>query len=159
MSQLIVIKFDDVEQAGKVRDALRAQEKQGLIKMEDAEVIVRDADGKIERKSEVDRSVKVGILGGGMLGLLLGLVFFPVGGLLLGAAAGGLIGKSLGNGVDKKFVKEVSDALTPGTSALFVIVVDANSRALFGAIEPFQGTLLQTTLSTDDEEALRRALE
>ena len=36
MSQLIVIKFDDMEQAGKVREALREQEKQGLIKMEDA---------------------------------------------------------------------------------------------------------------------------
>ena len=50
MSQLIVIKFDDMEQAGKVRGALREQEKHGLIKMEDAEVIVRDADGKIEKK-------------------------------------------------------------------------------------------------------------
>ncbi len=159
MSQLIVIKFDDAEQAGKVREALRAQEKQGLVKMEDAEVIVRDAEGKIERKGEVDRTVKIGAVGGGMLGLLLGLVFFPIGGLLLGAAGGALVGKSLGKGVDKKFVKEVSDALTPGTSALFVIVADANARALFGAIEPFQGTLLQTTLDSDDEEALRRALE
>ena len=96
MSQLIVIKFDDMEQAGKVREALRAQEKQGLIKMEDAEVIVRDADGKIEKKGETDRGVKIGAVGGGMLGLLLGLVFFPIGGLLLGAAAGALIGKSLG---------------------------------------------------------------
>jgi uncharacterized membrane protein len=70
MSQLIVIKFDDMEQAGKVREALRAQEKQGLIKMEDAEVIVRDADGKIEKKGETDRGVKIGAVGGGMLGLL-----------------------------------------------------------------------------------------
>ena len=114
MSQLIVIKFDDMDQAGKVREALRAQEKQGLIKMEDAEVIVCDADGKIEKKGETDRGVKIGAFGGGMLGLLLGLVFFPIGELLLGAAAGALIGKSLGLGVDKKFVKEVSDALTPG---------------------------------------------
>ena len=98
MSQLIVIKFDDMEQAGKVREALRAQEKQGLIKMEDAEVIVCDADGKIEKKGETDRGVKIGAVGGGMLGLLLGFVFFPIGGLLLGAAAGALIGKSLGTG-------------------------------------------------------------
>jgi len=159
MSQLIVIKFDDMDQAGQVREALRAQEKQGLIKMEDAEVIVRDAEGKIAKKGETDRGVKIGAVGGGMLGLLLGLVFFPIGGLLLGAAAGALIGKSLGLGVDKKFVKDVEAALTPGTSALFVIVVDANSRALFGAIEPFQGTLLQTTLSSEDEETLRRALQ
>jgi uncharacterized membrane protein len=159
MSQLIVIKFDDVEQAGKVREALREQEKKGLIKMEDAEVIVRTADGKIEKKGETDRAVKVGAVGGGLLGLLLGAVFFPIGGLILGAAGGALIGKSLGKGVDKKFVQDVSDALTPGTSALFIIVVDANARALFGAIEPFQGTLLQTTLDSEDEETLRRALQ
>jgi uncharacterized membrane protein len=159
MSQLIVIKFDDAEQAGQVRQALREQEKRGLIEMEDAEVVVRNADGKIERKSEVDRSVKIGAAGGGLLGLLLGLVFFPIGGLLLGAAAGALVGKSLGLGVDKKFVKDVADALTPGTSALFIIVREGNARALLGAIEPFQGTLLQTTLSTEDEESLRRALQ
>jgi uncharacterized membrane protein len=159
MSQLIVIKFDDMEQAGKVREALRAQEKSGLIKMEDAEVIVCDAEGKIKTHSETDRGIKIGAVGGGMLGLLLGLVFFPVGGLILGAAAGALIGKSLGLGVDKKFVKDVEAALTPGTSALFIMVVEANSRALFGAIEPFQGTLLQTTLSSEDEETLRRALQ
>jgi uncharacterized membrane protein len=159
MSQLIVIKFDDAEQAGQVRQALREQEKQGHIKMEDAEVVVRDAEGKIERKGETDRGVKMGAVGGGLLGLLLGMVFFPIGGLLLGIAGGALVGKSLGLGVDKKFVKEVGDALTPGTSALFIIVKEANSRALFGAIEPFQGTLLQTTLSTEDEDTLRRALE
>ncbi len=159
MSQLIVIKFDDAEQAGQVRQALRGQEKQGLIKMEDAEVVVRNAEGKIERKGEVDRGVKIGAAGGGLLGLLLGLVFFPIAGLLVGAAGGALVGKSLGLGVDKKFVKDVGEALTPGTSALFVIVAEANTRALFGAIEPFQGTLLQTTLSTEDEESLRRALQ
>jgi uncharacterized membrane protein len=159
MSQLIVIKFDDMEQAGKVREALREQEKRGLIKMEDAEVIVRDTEGKIEKQGEIDRGVKIGAVGGGMLGLLLGLVFFPIGGLLLGAAGGALIGKSLGLGVDKKFVKEVSDALTPGTSAIFIMTVDANASALRGAIEPFEGTLLQTTLSSEDEETLRRALK
>lgn len=159
MSQLIVIKFDDPDQAGQVRQALREQEKRGLIKMEDAEVVVRDAEGKIERKGETDRGVKIGAVGGGLLGLMLGMVFFPIAGLLVGAVGGALVGKSLGLGVDKKFVKDVGDALTPGTSALFIIVREANARALFGAIEPFQGTLLQTTLSTEDEETLRRALK
>ena len=59
MSQLIVIKFDDMDQAGQVREALRAQEKQGLIKMEDAEVIVRDAEGKIEKKGAQNRRVSL----------------------------------------------------------------------------------------------------
>jgi len=57
-------------------------EKQGLIKMEDAEVIVRDAEGKIQHKGQVDRGVKIGAVGGGMLGLLLGM------GLLLGVGSG-----------------------------------------------------------------------
>ncbi len=77
MSQLIVIKFDDAEQAGKVREALRAQEKQGLIKMEDAEVIVQDAEGKIERKGETDRGVKIGAVGGGLFGLCWGWFSSP----------------------------------------------------------------------------------
>ncbi len=47
-----------------------------------------------------DTGVKAGAVGGGILGLIIASVFFPIGGMLLGAAAGALIGKMahLGSG-------------------------------------------------------------
>ncbi|RIK33419.1 MAG: hypothetical protein DCC52_03335, partial [Chloroflexi bacterium] len=60
--------------------------------------------------------------------------------------------------VDQKFVNEVAEKLKPNTSALFVLGSDANQAAVLNALKPYQGTLIQTSLSSDMEAQLRRAL-
>jgi uncharacterized membrane protein len=90
---------------------------------------------------------------------LLGSLFFPLTGLAIGAAGGALVGKSLGQGVDQTFVKEVGAALQPNTSALFVMVDGGNVEASLAVLRPFKGTVYQTSLPTDVEASLRRALE
>ncbi|MCA9951726.1 MAG: DUF1269 domain-containing protein [Anaerolineales bacterium] len=158
MSNLIVIVFDDAEQAGKVRDTLKSVEHEGRLRLDDSAVVVKDADGKIHVKNQMDRGVKIGAVTGGFLGLLLASVFFPVAGILIGAAAGGLIGKSAGLGVSKSFVKEVSESMTENSSALFVIIRDSDPDLALAALRPYEGKVLQTTLDPEDEETLRRAL-
>ena len=61
-------------------------------------------------------------------------------------------------GVDGNFVREVQADMEPGTSALFIVARDGNASAVTAALEPFKGTLRQTTLDTEAEEALKRAL-
>ncbi len=158
MSNLIVIVFDDAEQAGKVRDTLKSVEHEGRLRLDDSAVVVKDADGKIHVKNQMDRGVKIGAVTGGFLGLLLASVFFPVAGILIGAAAGGLIGKTAGLGVSKSFVKEVSESMTENSSALFVIIRDSDPDLALAALRPYEGKVLQTTLDPEDEETLRRAL-
>ena len=46
--------------------------------------------------------------------------------------------------------------MEPGTSALFIVARSGNASAVTAALEPFKGTLRQTTLDTDAEEALKR---
>ena len=48
--------------------------------------------------------------------------------------------------------------LQPGTSALLVMVREADREAVFAALEPFQGEIYSTHLPADSEEALHRAL-
>lgn len=62
-------------------------------------------------------------------------------------------------GVDGDFVKEVSESLQPGASALFVLVRDANPAVVRAALEEHHDKVLQTTLSLEAEEALKKALE
>ena len=106
----------------------------------------------------MDKTTKAGVVGGGALGLLIGLVFFPVLGLAIGAIAGGLIGKSLGNNVDKKLVKDVTDDLEPGSSALFILV-QGSAAALTGLFRPYEGKVYLTTVDAELEAQLNEELK
>lgn len=158
MSHLVVVTFDNAEEAGKLRQTLRSAEHADFVSLDDSAVIVKDEEGKIHVKNEMDRGVKIGAVGGGLLGLLLGGIFFPLAGLLVGALAGGLIGKMADSGVDQKFVKEVSEDLQPGTSALFFIVREANPDAALAALKPYKGTVRHTSFPPEAEKELRRIL-
>lgn len=158
MSNLVVVTFDDPEEAGKVRETLRSAQRADYLSLDDSAVIVKDGDGKIHVKNEVDRGVKIGAIGGGLLGLLIGGIFFPLAGLLVGVLGGGLVGKLAAPGVDQQFVKEVSEDLQPGSSALFFIVREANPDVALAALKPYKGTVRHTSFPPEAEEELRRIL-
>lgn len=159
MSNLIVVTFDSPDEAGQVLETLRSVQREGYLGLDDSAVVVKDEDGKVHVKNEMDRGVKIGAVGGGLLGLLLAGIFFPVAGILVGAVAGGLIGKSVDLGVDQKFVKEVSEDIQPGTSALFFIVRDAEPDVAVAALRPYKGTVRHTTFPPEAEKELRRILK
>lgn len=159
MSYLIAITFDNEDEASQVRETLRKEQKSGYISLDDSAVVVKDADGKYHVKDELDRGVKVGAVGGSLLGLLLGGIIFPIGGLILGGLAGAGIGSMLHKGIDKKFIKEVQDSMEPGSSAIFFISREERPDAAIATLRPYKGKIYETTLSDEDEEALRRELK
>lgn len=158
MSNLIVMTFDNRDEASKVRQTLRELERDGRLSLDDAAVIRKDANGTLAIDNEVDRGIKIGAIGGGLLGLLLS-VLFPVLGLVVGAAGGALVGRMADLGIDQQFVKDVSSSLQPNSSALFVIVRDAAPDIVIAALEPYQGTLYHTTLDPTVEAEIRDALK
>lgn len=158
MSDLIVMTFNTRDEASKVRQTLRDLERAGRVHLDDAAVIVKDADGKLDIANEVDRGVKIGAIGGGLLGLLLSFMF-PLLGIVVGAAGGALVGRMADLGIDQRFVKDVSTALQPNSSALFIIVRDAAPDVVIAALEPYEGTLYHTTLDPTVEAELRQALK
>jgi uncharacterized membrane protein len=151
MAKLLVITFENMEDAGNLLGNIKELQKEAQIQINDAAVIVKDAEGNVKVKNMADNGVKAGAIGGGVLGLIIGTVFFPIGGMLLGAAAGALIGKMAHLGVDKNFVKDVTAELTPGTSALFIMASKANPGPVRSALEKYHGKVFQSTL---DDEAL-----
>lgn len=158
MSNLIVITFDDTEQAVEAFHSLKKVAGSGYAKIDDAAVIVKDESGKVQIKNQMDTGTKWGAVTGGFIGLLLASVFFPVAGIVIGALGGALVGKSLDMGIDKKFVKEVTDALKPGSSALFV-VGSGNPEVIAAALRPYKGTIYQTSLDSEKLEQLQDALK
>jgi uncharacterized membrane protein len=159
MANLLVITFDNMDDAGKLLANIKQLEKDSQLQVNDAAVIVKEADGHVKVKNMADTGMKAGAVGGGLLGLIIASVFFPIGGMLLGAAAGALIGKAAHLGVDKDFVKEVSSELTPGTSALFIMASKANPGAVRAILEQYRGKVFQSTLDEAALEEVKKALK
>ena len=155
---LVVLTFDDENEAREAAHALRNIEKAGRLNIEDTAVIHRGADGKVHVDNQVSGAVKGGAAIGGMLGLIIGGILFPIGGLILGVAGGAAVGKMMDTGVDKKFVQDVSNSLQPGSSALFVTATGGDPAAVVAALHQFKGTVYHTNLSSEAEQSLRSAL-
>jgi uncharacterized membrane protein len=158
VSTLVAITFPGADTAAQALGTIRSLEHEGGIKLEDTAVVTKAADGKIHIKNEASSGTETGIAVGAVLGSLL-FVVFPIAGIVGGAIAGGLIGRAVKPGIDGKFVKEVEDNLAPGGSAIFLLTKGGNPGLLIAAMRPYEGTVVQTTLDDEEEQALRDSLK
>jgi uncharacterized membrane protein len=161
MSNLIVIGFDDEADAFAMRAALAKMQTEDLIDMEDAAVVTRDAQGKLQLHQTVNLTA-VSALRGAFLGTLIGLLFTnPLLGAAMGASTGALRGKFTDIGINDQFMKDLGATLTPGTSALFLLVRKSTPDKVLDGLKPFAGKarVLQTSLTKDKEEELRQFME
>ena len=157
MSDLIVFAFDNETGANEMRDELIKLQKQQLIELEDAAVVIRPLKGKPKVK-QVTSLTGAGALGGAFWGMLIGLLFFaPWLGLAIGALSGAVAGHFTDIGVDDKFIKEVADTIEPGHSALFLLVRSITADKVLDHVKQFNPTVLQTSLSDEQEANLRAA--
>jgi len=157
MNQLIVVAFDHFDDARAALRTFRDLERAGRIRFEDTALVERDPDGTAHVKNEVSGTTETATVVGAVLGGLLGIVF-PIAGIAIGAAAGTIVGASLGTGVSGDLINEVKQTLRPGRSALFMVAKGADADATAAALRQFRGDVIQSTLSSEAEEALRGAL-
>lgn len=157
MAELIVFAFETESGAGELRDELKRLEKEHLLKLEDAAVVIRKQDGKV-KVNQATSLVGVGALGGSFWGLLIGLLFMaPWLGLAVGAITGAIAGKSTDFGIDDDFIKEVGETVEPGHSALFLLVSDVTPDKVLEDVKRFNPKVMRTSLSKEDEAKLREA--
>ena len=160
MSELIAIAYPDKATVERARENLRTGAAEGLIQVEDAVVMFRDEDGKLEvhqGSTGVGGAAASGGLAGGLIGYVL---MAPLLGIAAGALAGGAIWKSMFGdaGVAEDFVKELSENLGPGRAALIFLATEVDPEKVLPQIKE-QGHLIQTSLSAEAEAQLAAALE
>jgi uncharacterized membrane protein len=161
MSDLIVIGYPDEATAENVWRELINLQNGYLVDLDDAAIIRRDAKGKLHVTTPAHHAVAWGTLSGLFWGVLLGLLFlFPLAPLV--GVAGGIMGAALGVagdiGIKDDFKRRVQDLVQPGTSAILVIVRKATPDKFLEALQPYGGTVLQTSLPHDAEQQLMKAL-
>ncbi|APB33306.1 Putative membrane protein [Gloeomargarita lithophora Alchichica-D10] len=158
MSELIAIAYDDMFKAEEVRLTLAKLQKEHLIELGDAAVVVKDADGKVQLKQAVNLT-GMGAVSGGFWGMLIGTLFFmPLAGLAIGAATGAVSGALTDIGVDDNFMRELAETMCPSTSALFILVRKFTPDKVLDEIAPYGGKVLRTSLTKDKEAELQEVL-
>ena len=161
MATLIAITYDKEKTGFDALDKLAELSKMQLITLADAAVAVKDQKGKVKVKQTLENQVSGGsAIWGGFWGLLIGLLFLaPIFWGLMGALLGYIFGKASDVGIDNKFIKQVGESLDLGQSALFIMVVEATTDKVLEEMSAFGGQVYQTSLSKEDEEKLKQALE
>jgi uncharacterized membrane protein len=157
VSDLVAIAYDDLPTAQRVASNLGDAVKAHQIEVEDVVVVERRGDGKV--KLHQPSLAGLGAAGGALWGGLIGLIFFmPLFGMALGAAAGAGGGALSDTGVDDDFMRRLGSELEPGRAALIVLVTQMSPDKVLPEIK-VPGTVIQTSLSNEDETALKQALD
>lgn len=159
MANLIVVTYDNEWKAAEVRIDFLKMQKEYLVNIEDAVVVTRKENGKI-KLHQMYNLTATGAVSGGFWGMLVGLIFLtPLLGLVAGVGAGAVAGALSDVGINDKFIKNLSETLTPKTSALFILVDSAFSDKVLNELEGTGGTIIKSSLSYEDEARLQAAFD
>ena len=156
MSDLIAIAYPDLATAQDVAANAAALTKSRELELEDLVVIEHRQDGKI--KLHQPSATGAGAAGGALWGGLIGLIFLvPLFGMAIGAAAGAAAGAASDYGVDDNFMKDLGANLEPGSAAVVALVRKVTADKVLPNLK-HQGTVIQTSLDEERENALKEAL-
>lgn len=159
MSTLVVVSYPNLYQAEEVRLQLLKMQKEYLVELEDAAIAVKKDDGKV-KLHQLFSLTGAGAVSGGFWGMLIGLIFLnPLLGAAVGASAGAVSGALSDVGVNDKFMKDLAASMQPGSSVLFILFRTITLDKALEELRGTGGTVLQTSLSHEDEARLRAALE
>lgn len=145
---ILVARFTTVVGADEAVKTLQAQEKEGLLDIENTAVVTRNAWGKIDVRNVEEGSAWEGAKIGALVGGALGIIFPPS--ILASAALGGLVGglatKMRETGFNPGTLHAMGESLEPGTSLLVTVIderwLDEVQTALSGHAADVQWAVL-----------------
>ncbi len=160
-NELLVVAYPGENTANEVLKTLQQLDHQHLIHVKNAAVIVRPQHGKAEIHETHDFDSKQGALAGALAGGLLGLLRGEViEGVALGAAGGFVASKVVDLGFNDQYLRDLSNSLTPGTSAIVAVVLFDHVDDAMRALSQYHGgQVLRQTLPADVAQRLSAAVQ
>jgi uncharacterized membrane protein len=137
MSDLVCMAFDDPDTADLALNEIRGMQKEDLVDLLDACVVVRDAGGKLHLKQSV-RLVNPAAIGGAGFG----------------AGSRAISGAMADHGLSRDFIRQLGSTIAPDTSALFVLFRRIHADKALPELSELDGGVPKTSLSDADEDRL-----
>jgi uncharacterized membrane protein len=157
MTDMLVLAFDGIDTADKVKDKLIDLNAQFLLKLDQVVEVVREDNGKVKIKEE-PRLTGIGAIGGAFWGLLIGLIFLvPAVGFVVGGVSGAIAGHFAKNGISKEYMQQIEAAIQPGQSALFILADGVKLDRVVPMLQEFHPKVLRTNLTTEQEASLKES--
>ncbi len=159
MSDLIVIGYPDQETGEKAYAEAQRLADELIMETSALGLVTQSEDGKFKVETPHGPGAGKGAAWGAIIGGLFGMILFiPFIGAALGGAMGALFGGMDKAGIDDEFRSRVQAMMTPGTSALIMVVEKVTPDKAVEAMSGFGGEVLKTSLTHDAEQQLQEAL-
>ena len=160
---LVGISFPDIFRAQEFLTAATGLAAKGRLKLKDAVLVVKDADGRTHVKETIDpepaRTAFSGAMWAGLFGLVLG---GPVGwgvGLVAGGVGGAVTAKVVDLGISDEWVGWFRQAVQPDTATVALLIEDLERDALVEEAARFTGAeLVYANLELHTLERIEEAL-
>ena len=160
-NNFVVLAFDGIDTAAQALQSLEALHEEDKLVLKDA-VVASMGENTVAQLTQWRSKTGKYVKGGAGVGLIAGLLLGgPIVGLVGGAASELWYRHLKDFGLDDDMVKEISESLKPGSSALFLLVEagSADVDQAIQAVHDLHGRVLKTSLSEEQEKALRTSLE
>ena len=158
MTTLTAWAFPGADDAETAVERLQALQSEAAISIDDAAVVSWQAGKKKPKTRQLHNTTGQGALSGAFWGMFLGLIFLvPFLGAAIGAALGAWSTSIIDMGISDKFIDDVKQKVTPGTSALFLLTDDTVVERVENALKDMNPHLIASNLSAEQEAKLREA--
>jgi len=160
MERMIVVVFSDETKAYEGSRALQQLDSDGNIVVYASAVVTKKTDGKLTA-NQITNSLGVDTLTGTAIGSLIGLLGGPIG-IAVGAAGGALVGSLFdldSARVDADFLKDVSQILTPGKTALVAEINEDWTTPVDTTMESVGGVVIRRSLTDVIESQDQRSID
>lgn len=150
--------FEHADGAAETLKFVRQLHGEGIIKLRNAAVLVKDVDGRARIHETADLDAPRGAIFGAITGGLIGLLGGPIGavvGAVAGAGTGGIAADRIDTGFPNNYLRQFQARLQPGGSALIVLVEHEWSKHIAELLGTIEGVLLQHELT---DEAIGRLI-
>jgi uncharacterized membrane protein len=156
--ELIAIGYPDPVTGPFAMDELKRSDRDLGIRWDEVAVAIRDEDGAF--KIFTNAVITSGAPSWAMLWwyLFATIFFVPILEMPVGSDLGTILDEVRSSGLDPLFEERIKEELSPGTSALFVLVDRMDPDIVASALDAFGGTVIEHHISKEAEAALSEAL-
>jgi uncharacterized membrane protein len=148
MENVLAVNFDEDSNAYEALSVLKGMDGQGQLELAGAAVVVREEDGSLVTKDQVDDTYLEGTTTGGMVGLVIGILGGPFG-VLIGGATGLLVGSLFDVADDddtESALSDISRSVRVDRTGLIADVNEQSPEIVDTAMTRLGGTVVRRPL-------------